>query len=204
LKKKIERIYLGFDCKKKYTPEDVGRATVTALQRTVPVAVPGICFLSGGQSEEEASINLNAINQYQGKKPWALTFSYGRALQASVLTAWAGKPENVTAAQEQLLKRAQVKKEPKFLFSNLSILFFRLIVPLRKVNTKVVLMVQLVANHYSKPIEIIKSMQLDSFFFFFNKKHQYLVSLFIFYYFYVDKHQRDDKDVIMVLRCSIE
>lgn len=106
-----KKIFLGFDCKKKYTPEDVGRATVTALQRTVPVAVPGICFLSGGQSEEEASINLNAINQYQGKKPWALTFSYGRALQASVLTAWAGKPENVAVAQEQLLKRAQVKNK---------------------------------------------------------------------------------------------
>jgi len=96
----------GFDCKKKYTAEDIARATVTALQRTVPVAVPGICFLSGGQSEEDASINLNAINQYQGKKPWALTFSYGRALQASVLTTWGGKPENTSSAQEQLLKRA--------------------------------------------------------------------------------------------------
>jgi fructose-bisphosphate aldolase class I len=97
----------GFDCKKKSTPEENARATVTALQRTVPVAVPGICFLSGGQSEEEASINLNAINQYQGKKPWTLTFSYGRALQASVLTAWSGKSENVSSAQDQLLKRAQ-------------------------------------------------------------------------------------------------
>jgi len=103
---KPNMVTAGFDCKKKSTPEDVARATVTALQRTVPVAVPGICFLSGGQSEEEASINLNAINQYQGKKPWALTFSYGRALQASVLKSWAGKPENVPNAQEQLLKRA--------------------------------------------------------------------------------------------------
>ena len=102
----------GFDCKKKSTPEEVARATVTALQRTVPVAVPGICFLSGGQSEEEASINLNAINQYAGKKPWALTFSYGRALQASVLTAWGGKAENVANAQEQLLKRAHVSPSP--------------------------------------------------------------------------------------------
>lgn len=82
---------------------------MTALQRTVPVAVPGVCFLSGGQSEEEASINLNAINLYPGKKPWALTFSYGRALQASVLKTWSGKPENVAAAQAELLKRAQVK-----------------------------------------------------------------------------------------------
>ncbi|CAF0801027.1 unnamed protein product [Adineta steineri] len=97
----------GFDCKKKYTPEDIARATVITLQRTVPPAVPGICFLSGGQSEEEASINLNAINQYPGKKPWILTFSYGRALQASVLSTWAGKRGNISAAQNQLLKRAQ-------------------------------------------------------------------------------------------------
>src|SRR5699024_762858 len=69
----------------KPTPEDVARATVTALQRTVPAAVPGVVFLSGGQSEEEASVNLNAINNYPGKKPWVLSFSYGRALQASTL-----------------------------------------------------------------------------------------------------------------------
>ncbi|CAF3565161.1 unnamed protein product [Rotaria socialis] len=104
---KPNMVTAGFDCKKKYTAKDIARATVTALQRTVPVAVPGICFLSGGQSEEDASINLNAINQYQGKKPWALTFSYGRALQASVLSTWAGKSENVSSAQEQLIKRAQ-------------------------------------------------------------------------------------------------
>jgi len=92
---------------KKYANEDIGRATVTALQRTVPVAVPGVVFLSGGQSEEDATKNLNAINQHQGKKPWALTFSYGRALQASTLAAWGGKPENVPAAQAVLLKRAK-------------------------------------------------------------------------------------------------
>jgi len=97
----------GFDCKKKYTTEDIARATVQALQRTVPVAVPGICFLSGGQSEEDASLNLNAINNCPGKKPWALTFSYGRALQHSVINTWAGKTENVSHAQEQLVKRAK-------------------------------------------------------------------------------------------------
>jgi fructose-bisphosphate aldolase class I len=90
-----------------YSNEDIGRATVTALQRTVPAAVPGVVFLSGGQSEEDATLNLNAINQVQGKKPWALTFSYGRALQASCLNAWGGKPENIPAAQQVLLKRAR-------------------------------------------------------------------------------------------------
>ncbi|KAF4532466.1 hypothetical protein B566_EDAN003041 [Ephemera danica] len=97
----------GQSCPNKATPQEIARATVQALQRTVPAAVPGVTFLSGGQSEEEASVNLDAINKYQGKKPWALTFSYGRALQASVLRAWAGKPENVKAAQDELKKRAK-------------------------------------------------------------------------------------------------
>lgn len=95
-------------CATKYKAADIANATVTALQRTVPAAVPGITFLSGGQSEEEATVNLDAINKHPGKKPWALSFSYGRALQASVLQAWQGKNENITAAQNELLKRARV------------------------------------------------------------------------------------------------
>uniref|UniRef100_A0A1B6DWG6 Fructose-bisphosphate aldolase n=1 Tax=Clastoptera arizonana TaxID=38151 RepID=A0A1B6DWG6_9HEMI len=89
------------------SPDIIGEKTVTALQRTVPSAVPGVVFLSGGQTEEEATVNLNAINQYCGKKPWTLTFSYGRALQASVLKAWAGKNSNVHTAQHELLNRAK-------------------------------------------------------------------------------------------------
>lgn len=82
------------------------QATVLALSRTVPAAVPGICFLSGGQSEEEATVHLDAINKCTaGKKPWALSFSYGRALQASALKAWSGK--DVKAGQAELLKRAK-------------------------------------------------------------------------------------------------
>jgi fructose-bisphosphate aldolase, class I len=68
----------------------------------------GVVFLSGGQSEEDASVNLDAINKFQGKKPWKLTFSYGRALQATVLKTWAGKPENIAQAKEELVKRAKV------------------------------------------------------------------------------------------------
>ncbi|NXJ28044.1 ALDOB aldolase, partial [Dicrurus megarhynchus] len=98
----------GHSCSKKYTPQDIAIATVTTLLRTVPAAVPGICFLSGGQSEEEASINLNAMNQSPLPKPWKLTFSYGRALQASALAAWLGKTENKKAAQEAFCKRAQI------------------------------------------------------------------------------------------------
>lgn len=87
----------------------IGKATVRVLQHTVPPAVPGITFLSGGMSEEDATVALNEINKEGDakKKPWALTFSYGRALQKTVLTTWSGKPENVTAAQAALMVRAK-------------------------------------------------------------------------------------------------
>jgi len=97
----------GQSCPQKAIPAQVAEATVTAFSRTIPPAVPGIVFLSGGQSEEEASLNLNAINQFTGApKPWRLSFSFGRALQASCLKAWAGT--NVAAGQEEFLKRAQI------------------------------------------------------------------------------------------------
>jgi fructose-bisphosphate aldolase class I len=95
----------------KVAPEVVAEHTVRALQRTVPAAVPAVVFLSGGQSEEEASVNLNAINQVKGKKPWTLSFSFGRALQQSTLKAWSGKEENVKAAQDALLTRAKANSE---------------------------------------------------------------------------------------------
>jgi len=98
----------GQSCATRATPEQVGLATVTALRRTVPAAVPGITFLSGGQSEQNATANLNAMNQVELLKPWALSFSYGRALQASVLKAWKGQKENVAAAQQALLHRARL------------------------------------------------------------------------------------------------
>lgn len=104
---KPNMVTAGQSCSKKFTAEENAKATVLALSRTVPAAVPGITFLSGGQSEEDATLNLNAINVFPGRKPWALTFSFGRALQASVLKAWQGKEENVKAAQEQLISRAK-------------------------------------------------------------------------------------------------
>ncbi|XP_046706090.1 fructose-bisphosphate aldolase B [Silurus meridionalis] len=105
---KPNMVTAGHSCPKKYTPQEVAMATVSALRRTVPAAVPGICFLSGGQSEEEASLNLNAINQTPLHRPWKLTFSYGRALQASALAAWKGKTANKKAAQEAFVTRAKI------------------------------------------------------------------------------------------------
>ena len=89
----------GSDCPNKSSPQEVAWMTERTLSRTIVPALPGVTFLSGGQSEESASLNLNAMNTRKGShKPWALTFSYGRALQQSVLKTWLGKAENVAAA----------------------------------------------------------------------------------------------------------
>jgi fructose-bisphosphate aldolase class I len=97
----------GSDAAVPATPDEIALATVRVLQHTVPCAVPGITFLSGGMSEEEASLSLNAINLAPGPKPWSLTFSYGRALQQSVLQAWKGDDANIANAQTVLLARAK-------------------------------------------------------------------------------------------------
>ncbi|XP_078166515.1 fructose-bisphosphate aldolase 1, cytoplasmic-like [Carex rostrata] len=91
----------------KVANEVIAEYTVRALLRTVPPAVPAVVFLSGGQSEEEATLNLNAMNKLQGKKPWSLSFSFGRALQQSTLKAWAGKEENVEKARAAFLARCK-------------------------------------------------------------------------------------------------
>lgn len=88
--------------------DEVADATLKVLSRTVPVAVPSINFLSGGQEPEEATANLNAINYQRGHAPWQLSISYGRALQQPALQAWAGRAENTEAAQQALLKRARL------------------------------------------------------------------------------------------------
>ncbi|KAI4378683.1 hypothetical protein MLD38_016127 [Melastoma candidum] len=95
----------------KATPQVIAEHTVRALQRTVPPAVPAVVFLSGGQSEEEATVNLNAMNQLKGKKPWSLSFSFGRALQQSTLKTWAGKKENIPKAQAAFLTRCKANSE---------------------------------------------------------------------------------------------
>jgi fructose-bisphosphate aldolase class I len=88
--------------------EEIAAATLRVFRRTVPAAVPSINFLSGGLSPEEATANLNAMNADSPGTPWLLSFSYGRALQQTVLQAWHGKAENVAAAQQALLKRARL------------------------------------------------------------------------------------------------
>jgi fructose-bisphosphate aldolase, class I len=87
--------------------QEVATATLRCLLRTVPAAVPGIVFLSGGQSDRLATAHLNAINRLPGPKPWTISFSYGRALQDAALEAWHGRDENAKAAQEALSHRAR-------------------------------------------------------------------------------------------------
>lgn len=97
----------GKDCRRA-APDEVATATLKVLRRTVPAAVPSINFLSGGQGPEEATANLNALNQQAPDAPWRLSISYGRALQQTALQAWLGKPENTRAAQQALLQRAHL------------------------------------------------------------------------------------------------
>jgi len=102
---KPSMVISGKDCPKQASVSEVAARTLAVLKRTVPAAVPGIAFLSGGQSDELASAHLDAMNRLGGG-PWALTFSYGRALQQPSLKAWKGAPANVPAAQAALLHRA--------------------------------------------------------------------------------------------------
>ncbi len=88
-------------------PDQVAQATVRCLKRHVPPAVPGIAFLSGGQSPEEATLHLSLMNQ-MGPLPWSLTFSYGRALQDTALKGWGGSPAGFAAGQKELAKRARL------------------------------------------------------------------------------------------------
>ena len=100
-------VIAGQKCAKQASPEQVAELTVKCLKATVPSAVPGIAFLSGGQSDEQATQNLSLINEI-GDLPWNVTFSYGRALQAAALKAWGGKDENVAAGQRAFTHRARM------------------------------------------------------------------------------------------------
>lgn len=104
---KPNMVVAGKDCPNKPSVEQTAQATLTVLQRAVPAAVPSINFLSGGQSDEMATEHLKAINKIETPCPWYLSFSYGRALQASALKVWMGKEENVKAAQNKLIERAK-------------------------------------------------------------------------------------------------
>jgi len=104
---KPNMVIAGKKCPRQAGVQEVAEATLRCLRRYVPAAVPGIVFLSGGQSAEDATDHLNAMNA-MGPQPWEVSFSYGRALQAPVLAAWQGREDNVVAAQTALLNRCHL------------------------------------------------------------------------------------------------
>ncbi len=106
---KPNMVIAGKKCPDQASIGEVAEKTVKCFRASVPAALPGIVFLSGGQSDIEATAHLNAMNaEYKDKMPWAVSFSYGRALQAAPLKAWAGKPENIPAAQAAFAHRAKM------------------------------------------------------------------------------------------------
>jgi fructose-bisphosphate aldolase class I len=106
---KPNMVLSGTECPKQAGVREVAEATLHCFRRSVPAAVPGIVFLSGGQSDELATAHLNEMNRIGGV-PWELSFSYGRALQAAPLKAWAGRRENRAAAQKAYLHRARCNR----------------------------------------------------------------------------------------------
>jgi fructose-bisphosphate aldolase, class I len=104
---KPNMVLSGYDATDRAGAQEVAEATLECFYKHVPAAVPGIVFLSGGQSDEDATAHLNAMNALR-PHPWELSFSYGRALQAPALKAWGGKPENVEAAQRAYYHRAKM------------------------------------------------------------------------------------------------
>jgi fructose-bisphosphate aldolase, class I len=104
---KPNMVLSGYEASNRSAADEVAEATLECFYKHVPAAVPGIVFLSGGQSDEDATAHLNAMNA-RGPHPWELSFSYGRALQAPALKAWGGKPENVEAGQRAYYHRAKM------------------------------------------------------------------------------------------------
>ena len=110
---KVNMVLSGTLCPRQADVGEVAQATWRCLRHTVPAAVPGIVFLSGGQSDIRATEHLDALNRMD-RAPWQLSFSYGRALQAPALKAWAGQRNNVAAAQAELLRRARCNSAARF------------------------------------------------------------------------------------------
>jgi fructose-bisphosphate aldolase class I len=104
---KPNMVLSGYSCPQQASVEEVAEASLRCFRETVPAAVPGIVFLSGGQSDELATAHLNAMNRLDGR-PWQLSFSYGRALQAPALKAWKGEAANIDAGKDAFLHRAKL------------------------------------------------------------------------------------------------
>jgi fructose-bisphosphate aldolase class I len=105
---KPNMVIAGKECKTQASVQQVAEETVKCFRRCVPAAVPGIVFLSGGQTSPQATAHLSAMNAMTGQHPWQLSFSYGRALQDEALKAWKGQTANVAAGQKAFFNRAKM------------------------------------------------------------------------------------------------
>ena len=105
---KPNMVLSGSDAPNRAGPDEVAEMTIRCFKRVVPAAVSGIAFLSGGQDDEESTLNLNAMNKREESLPWELTFSYGRGLQSTPMHVWGGNPTNIAKAQQAFLKRARM------------------------------------------------------------------------------------------------
>jgi len=110
---KPNMVLSGYTCRQQASVDEVAEKTIKCFRTGVPAAVPGIVFLSGGQTDEDATAHLDAINK-RGPHPWEISFSYGRALQAPALKAWKGDPANVAAAQKAYYHRAKLNSAARF------------------------------------------------------------------------------------------
>jgi fructose-bisphosphate aldolase class I len=110
---KPNMVLSGKDCLQQASVQEVAEATLRCIKRVVPAAVPGLVFLSGGQTDSQATEHLNAMNRLNNV-PWELSFSFGRALQAPVLKAWKGDPANVASAQTAFHHRARCNSKARF------------------------------------------------------------------------------------------
>jgi fructose-bisphosphate aldolase class I len=110
---KPNMVLSGKECPQQASVQEVAEATVRCMKRVVPAAVPGLVFLSGGQTDQQATEHLNAMNQFPDL-PWQLSFSFGRALQAPVLKAWEGDPAKVADAQGAFHHRASCNSKARF------------------------------------------------------------------------------------------
>jgi fructose-bisphosphate aldolase class I len=110
---KPNMVIAGKKCEEQASAREIAEKTIACLKNTVPSTVPGVVFLSGGQSEVEATVNLNEMNKIGGF-PWQMSFSYGRALQASTLQAWGGETANVEAAQKAFYHRAKMNSLARY------------------------------------------------------------------------------------------
>jgi fructose-bisphosphate aldolase class I len=110
---KPNMVLSGKECPQQASVQEVAESTVRCMKRVVPAAVPGLVFLSGGQTDLQATEHLNAMNRLEGL-PWQLSFSFGRALQAPVLKAWKGEAANVAAAQQAFHHRAWCNSKARF------------------------------------------------------------------------------------------